>query len=191
MTVNVDVKSFDIKMGERLDEYVSSKAEKVDRYINQVQSVVVELRHFENAREVTDRYRAQITLFGKGFTLRAEEQAEDITIAFDEAFDHLKRRIERYKGKHYRNRGDGKTLAEDALAQLETAIELDEEEFIDDIVRRKHFTLIPMDELEAIEQSRLLGHEDFFVFYNVNTDSVNVLYQRRDGSLGLIETEVG
>ena len=48
-----------------------------------------------------------------------------------------------------------------------------------------------MDELEAIEQSKLLDHEDFFIFFNVNTNSVNVLYTRRDGTLGLIETEEG
>lgn len=191
MTVEIVLKSFDITVGDRLGEYVQDKAEKVDRYINDVQSVVVELRHFETAREVTDRYRAQITLFGKGFTLRAEESAEDITIAFDEAFIHLKRRIERYKGKRNRGRGDGKTLAEDALEQLETAIEMEEEQYEPEIIRRKHLMLIPMDEYEAIEQSRLLGHENFFIFYNMTTDSVNVLYRRKDGAYGLIETEVG
>ena len=58
------------------------------------------------------------------------------------------------------------------------------------IVRRKQFLLHPMDEQEAIEQMSLLGHEDFFVFYNVKTNGVNVLYKRRDGSYGLIEPEI-
>ncbi len=35
----------------------------------------------------------------------------------------------------------------------------------------------------------LLGH-DFFVFYNVNTNSVNVLYRRREGGYGLIIPEL-
>jgi putative sigma-54 modulation protein len=48
-----------------------------------------------------------------------------------------------------------------------------------------------MDELEAIEQMQLLGHESFFVFYNANSNSINVLYRRRDGNYGLIEPEVG
>jgi putative sigma-54 modulation protein len=59
------------------------------------------------------------------------------------------------------------------------------------IVRRKTFTLVPMDENEAIEQMALLDHEDFFIFYNVNTNSINVLYQRRDGNYGLIEPKIG
>ena len=59
------------------------------------------------------------------------------------------------------------------------------------IMRRKHFPLSPMDELEAIEQMSLLGHENFFIFFNVNTNSVNVLYRRRDGNFGLIEPQIG
>ena len=59
------------------------------------------------------------------------------------------------------------------------------------IMRRKHFPLSPMDELEAIEDMSLLGHENFFIFFNVNTNSVNVLYRRRDGNFGLIEPQIG
>jgi putative sigma-54 modulation protein len=46
-----------------------------------------------------------------------------------------------------------------------------------------------MDEDEALHQMELLGHEDFFLFLNVETQQVNVLYRRRDGSYGLIEPE--
>lgn len=192
MTIFVDLKAYNLKMGDRLEEYVISKAEKVDKYINAVDEVVVELRHAENARNVADRYKAQITLHGKGFVLRSEESAEDVTIAFDEAFTHLKRRIERYKGRRFRGRGDGKTLASEVLAELETAIELTDIDIADgEIVRRKKLTLIPMDELEAMEQSNLLGYEDFFIFYNIETNSVNVLYMRKDEKYGLIETEIG
>jgi len=58
------------------------------------------------------------------------------------------------------------------------------------IARRKRFLLLPMDEMEAIEQMILSGHENFFVFYNPNSQGVNVLYKRRDGTYGLIETEI-
>ena len=59
------------------------------------------------------------------------------------------------------------------------------------IVRRKRFLLVPMSEMEALEQMSLLGHENFFIFFNANTDAVNVLYRRRDGTYGLIEPEIG
>ena len=58
------------------------------------------------------------------------------------------------------------------------------------IIRRKKFDLIPMVEDEAIEQMKLLGHDNFFVFFNVKQEAVNVLYRRRDGTYGLIEPQV-
>ena len=48
-----------------------------------------------------------------------------------------------------------------------------------------------MNELEAVEQMNLLGHEAFFVFYNADSSRISVLYRRRDGSYGLLEPEIG
>ncbi len=59
------------------------------------------------------------------------------------------------------------------------------------IARRKRFTLVPMDEIEAVEQMKLLGHENFFIFYNANTSEFNVLYRRLDGTYGIIVPEIG
>jgi hypothetical protein len=42
--------------------------------------------------------------------------------------------------------------------------------------------------LGALLVFELLGH-DFFVFFNSDTDEVNVVYRRRDGNYGLIEPE--
>lgn len=55
------------------------------------------------------------------------------------------------------------------------------------IVRVKRFKLEPMEIDEAIMQMNLLDHH-FFVFNNVETNMVNVLYRRRDGNYGVIES---
>jgi hypothetical protein len=47
-----------------------------------------------------------------------------------------------------------------------------------------------MDEGEAIQQMGQLGQESFFVFLDAVTHRVHILYRRRDGTLGLIETEL-
>ena len=98
----------------------------------------------------------------------------------------MHRQIERFKGKRSHGRGDGVPASEVLPVPVEPSSEVKTA-----IVRRKSFTLVPMDENEAIEQMALLDHEDFFIFYNVNTNSVNVLYQRRDGDYGLIEPKLG
>jgi putative sigma-54 modulation protein len=187
--VEIEVKSRDMEVSDRLYEYVSEKTAKLDRYINGIIDAHVDLAFVKSARDANDRHVAQITLRGKGFELRAEERTDEIFSAFDLALDKIQRRIERYKGKHYRGRGDGTSVAEAAMEILESQSQGQEEEPV--IKRRKKFLLTPMDELEAIEQMNLLGHEDFFVFFNVETNSVNVLYMRRDGSYGLIDTELG
>ena len=51
---------------------------------------------------------------------------------------------------------------------------------------RKLKGLAPMTPEEAVLQLELIGH-DFFVFRNVESDDVNVVYRRRDGNFGLIE----
>ena len=186
MTFEIDVKSRNLKVEDRLYDYVTSKTAKLDRYLNNIQSARVELTYAKTARSAEDRHIVQITLWGKGFMLRAEERTDDIFASFDAALDKIQRQIEKHKGKRLRGRGETAPKFEEMPEDLE-----DEEVDSLLIVRRKKFTLNPMDEREAIEQSQMLDHEDFFVFYNVNTNSVNVLYRRRDGSYGLIETEIG
>lgn len=189
MSIDIDIKTVGLSMGDRLEEYVTTKSEKLDRYINGLEEARIELSHYPNAKLATDRYVAQITLHGKKILLRAEERADDVATAFDAALDKIQRRIERFKGKRFRGRGDGISIGEAVMeiAADEFADEFDEEE-APVIVRRKQFVLYPMDELEAVEQMKLLGHENFFIFFNMDTNSVNVLYTRRDGTYGLIDT---
>jgi putative sigma-54 modulation protein len=190
MTLEVDIYGKNIEITDRIREYVDKKVSKLDRYLSGIEEARVDLSNIKSARNASDRQVAQITVYGKGFILRSEERADDIFAAIDIALDKMQRRIERYKGKRYRGRGNGKLTGEMTFSASEST-----EETTDDlgpvIVRRKHFVLPPMDELEAIEQMNYLGHEDFFVFYNANTNNVNVLYKRRDGTYGLIETEIG
>ena len=183
--LRVDIFGRDFDVTDRLKDYVESKTSKLDKYLNSLNSARVDLTHAENARDPQDRYVAQITVEGKGYTLRAQERADDIRVAFDAANQKIQRQIERYKGKHYRGKGDGSSLAEDALKEVEAAYADDEAPAI---ARRKQFMLHPMDEDEALEQMKLLGHEDFFVFLNMEKNCVSLLYKRRDGSFGLIDT---
>jgi putative sigma-54 modulation protein len=189
----VEVFGKNMEVSDRIQEYVTKKMTKLDRFLPGIEEARVDVAYEKSARSAADRQVAQITVRGKGFILRSEERSDDIFAAFDNALEKMQRRIERFKGKHYRGRGDGKTLTqtitETAPELVEEVEEVDEVEPV--IVRRKRFILVPMDENEALEQMNLLGHENFFVFYNVNTNGVNVLYRRRDGSYGLIEAQVG
>jgi putative sigma-54 modulation protein len=177
-----------MRLTDNTRDYVEKKAAKLERYLQEIDEVRVELSHAKSARSALDRQVAQITVHGKGFILRSEERADDIHAAFDTALDKIQRQIDRYKGKHYRGRGDGRSAAEVAEEELP----VDETgELLPLIGRRKKFIVLPMTEDEAVEQMRLLGHDNFFIFFNAEQNSIQVLYRRRNGTYGLIEPVVG
>lgn len=187
MEFKVEISAKNMEVTERISDYVNKKVAKFDRLLATIDEVHVDLSHLKNARSVNDRNVAQITIRGKGFILRAEERADDIFTALDTTLDKVQRQIERYKGKRERGRGDGTPAS--AVTPGEPIVE--ETGPLPVVVRRKEFTLVPMDEAEAVEQMALLGHENFFIFYNANSNSINVLYRRRDSSYGLIEPKIG
>jgi putative sigma-54 modulation protein len=186
MTVKVDIFARNMEVNDRLKDYVTKKASKLDRYLNEIELVKVDLDFIKSARSATDRYVAQITVRGHRALLRTEERSDEMTTAFDITIDKMQRQLERYKGKHYHGRGDGRSVAEITLAPAEGAVEQ-----AGVISRRKTFDLIPMSEADALEQMKLLGHDNFFIFFNVETDTISVLYHRRDDTYGLIEPKVG
>jgi putative sigma-54 modulation protein len=175
-----------MEVTDRISDYINKKVAKFDRLLPAIDEVRIDLAHWKNTRSLSDRNVAQITVRGKGYILRAEERADDIFTAMDVTLDKMQRQIERYKGKREHGRGDGTPAS--AVVPQELIEEGNEQPII---VRRKEFNLGPMDESEAVEQMALLGHENFFIFYNGNSNQINVLYKRRDGTYGLIEPRVG
>lgn len=184
---NVDVQTRNMEMTDAIHEYVTGRTERLSRHLPQIEDVRVELTYLKSARSAVDRFNAEITVRGRNLLLRSEERADDLHAAFDAALDKMDRQIERYKGKHYRGRGDGRSAAEAA----EPIIDDETGELTPLVAKHKKFTLVPMSEDEAVIQMRELGHDNFFIFYNAQTSKINVLYRRRNGSYGLIEPEIG
>ena len=104
--------------------------------------------------------------------------------AKDIATDRLANQMSKLKGKLEARYKENKAL------KLEFVPEPEEEEFEDElaIVRRKQVELDPMVAEEAVLQMEMLGH-DFFVFLDMDTDAVSVVYKRKGGEYGLIETD--
>jgi putative sigma-54 modulation protein len=187
MSHNIDVQTRNMAMTDAIHDYVTNKVERLGRHLPQIEDVRVDLTYLKSARSASDRFNAEITVRGKSMLLRAEERADDLHAAFDTALDKMDRQVERYKGKHYHGRGDGRSAAEAA----EQVMDDETGELTPLVARRKKFALVPMSEDEAVVQMRELGHDNFFVFYNAETNKINVLYRRRNGSYGLIDPEIG
>ena len=189
MEDKIAIYSKNLEISDRTHDYVISKIGKVDRFLQDIDEIRVDLSHMKNARNAADRYSSQITIRGKGYILRTEEKADDLSVAIDASMDKMMRQIERFKGKRARGRGDGKSVAETLPAEMDHSIDLEKEE-APRITRHKKFAVLPMSEEEAIEQMQLTAHDDFFVFYNADKAAINILYKRSDDTYGVIEPEI-
>ena len=160
---------------------IEKKTERMSRYLRPDTEMLIRMR-----KEKNDMRIVEITVpMGNNVILRSEATAEDnLFMAIDEALAKRERQIHRHRTK-LSNR-----LREDAIAAEPEFIEAGEaaEEEAPQIVRRKHYPVRPMSLEDAAMQMELLGHS-FFVFMDIDTDRANVLYRRKDGTLGLLEPE--
>ncbi len=94
MSNTVEVQTRNIRLTEKIEQYVNKKASNLDHYLPSIDEARVELAHHKAARDAKDRNVVQITVRGKGFVLRTEERADEILAAFDFAMDNLQRQIQ-------------------------------------------------------------------------------------------------
>lgn len=128
------------------------------------------------------RQKIEATINANGTIFRAEETTNDAYNGVDKVVDKLSSQMSRFKTKLQRKHKDNKEL------QLSDLPEVADEELEElRVVRTKKFDLMPMSIDEAIMQMELLEHT-FFVFLNMETDSVNIVYKRKDNDYGLLET---
>ena len=177
-----------LHIAEWLEDYIEKKIGKLDRYLPSLQDAKVDVSE-EAVRQASQQYVVQVTLYDKkGTILRSEERGPDVKSAVDVVVDKLHRQIVRFKGKRHdryqRNMNGDNMWGEDPPFDIE-----EEEDANVALVRTKRFAISPMNVEEAIEQMELLGHT-FFVFYDADVGSVQVVYRRQDGNYGLIVPEL-
>lgn len=186
--MQIIIKGKNVEITDWLKQYVEKKIGKLDRYLPNISEARVELA-VQKTKSASDRQVAQITLRSNGTILRAEEKSDDMFASIDAVADKMHRQVARFKGKRVRR---GRTVQNEPMPlpeEVSEVVEAEEEGQAASVVRVKRFLVQPMTDDEAIEQMELLGH-DFFLFYNPNTDSMNVVYRRKDGNYGLLQPEI-
>ena len=162
---------------------IERKLSKLSRHLpdTNIISCKVELAE-EGTKSPQQRFVAQITLDVDGALLRGEDRGDALFAVIDKVVAVVDRQIERYKGKHYDKRR-GSSLARDTSGGT-----IEDDSLAERVVKVKRFPIQMMSVSEAIVQMELLGH-NFFLFHNVETQGLNLLYRRRDGDYSIIEPE--
>ena len=180
MKMTLSARNMSITPG--IQKRINKKTARMERYLLPDTEMQIKMRKDKNDLRIVE-----ITVpMGNGVILRSEASAQtNLFLAIDDALAKMERQIHRHRTKL------GKRIREDAFT-------IEEPEFIEDepvedegpaIVRHKTFPVRPMSVEDAAIQMEMLGHS-FFAFVNVDTEQINVLYQRKDGNLGLLEPEL-
>jgi putative sigma-54 modulation protein len=178
--VRLQVKGKNVEVSEALRGYAQEKLGKLERHLNDATLLELELA-VERNPSIAENQVAEATVWTKGPILRASERSTDMRASIDLLAVKLERQVHRYRDKRRRGPARHQEHGVDPRS-LATA----EEEPL--VVKTKQFAVKPMTPEEAVLQLELIGH-DFFVFRNVESDDINVLYRRRDGKYGLIEPQ--
>jgi putative sigma-54 modulation protein len=186
--MEIQVRGDDLKITETLEDYAQKKLARLNRYLPNIQDVRVDFSR-QHTRRGENMLSAQITIrHQRGAILRAEESTSgDAEAALNLALEKIHRQIERFKSKRSRKGRTRFSASIEELTAAETAPNVPEEaeEEGEPIIRRKEVYVTAMNEDDAIEQMELLGHT-FFIFFNDQTQSLNVVYKRRTTGYGVL-----
>ena len=170
MDVMITGKQLDITPA--LKQYVENRAKKIEKYTSKATQAVFTLK--------VEKYRhmAEVLVKVNGYILQSEQETDAMYASVDKAMSKIERQLKKYKEKlcdhriHQNNVPEGEPL-ERNWSEV-------------NIKKRKRHKIRPMTVEEAALQMELLGNH-FFLFANQESGRLNVLYRRKDGSLGLIE----
>ena len=176
MRITISGKNIDVTQG--LKDAINDKLGKLDKYFTPETEAIVTLSVEK------ERQKIEVTIPVKGTIIRSEQVSDDMYVSIDLVEEVIERQLRRYKKKIIDKHQEGPGYFTSDFFDVP-----DEDEANDiKIVRTKRFGMKPMFPEDACVQMELLGHA-FFVFRNAETDEVNVVYKRKNGSYGLIEPE--
>lgn len=169
------IRGENVEVTKSIKDYIEDKLSKIDKYLENPKEI--EAKVIASVSGINQRI--EVTINGEKYFIRAEECHSDLYAAIDNAVDKLERQFRKYKTKLL-----------DKVKKEEPSLELEDyfEDTKEEIVKRKKLFLKPMDEKEAITQMELLDHT-FFVFKNVESGKISVVYKRKDGDYGILDVE--
>lgn len=162
---------------EALRTYVQDRTGKLTKYIDRPLESQVTLS-VQRFRQIAD-----VVINADGIRIAGQETHEDMYAAIDLVMDKIERQVKKYRAKIRKHKPTpGKEIRWRRDIYEPESFEDDREPLV---VRTENYFVKPMSVDEAAMQMDL-SQQDFLVFNNASTQTVNVLYRRKDGNYGLI-----
>ena len=174
--MNINIRGSKLEVTEAIQSYIEKRLAKLDKYFENPDEFTANvLIRTHGMKEIVE-----VTIPIKKVILRAEEASDDLYKSIDLVSEKLERQIRKNKTRMKQKRNI-------EAMNMFVNFEVEEKEVEEGkISKRKVVDSKPMGEEEAILQMDLLGH-DFFIFNNIDTENISVVYKRKDGDYGIIE----
>ena len=177
--MKLNIRGDKLVVTDAIKNYIEEKISKLDKYFdnNDIEAKIV-------VKTANNKDIIEVTIPTNKYTLRAEERNDDLYASIDLIVDKLERQIRKNKTK-LNDRYKKENFMDFNFDFIDEFENKDEEDLI---VKRKVIDIKPMDEEEAILQMELLNH-DFFMFKNIDEECISVLYKRKDGKFGILNSK--
>ena len=175
MKVNYVAKNCEIS--QRFKDVLESKLDKFERYFDEDVSIKV------NCTSQDKREKLELTISSGSYFFKGEAISDNMYNNIDLALPKLERQVVRIGAK---TRAKSKKVRKNSAS----VVEMQEfEEFVPSkLIKTKRFVLDPMTADDAEAHMEALGH-NFYVFENIKTGEVNIVYRRNDKNIGVIEID--
>ncbi len=178
-----------------LKEYTESKIEKAtNHYKDIVKEVDIHLSIEKNPR--LPFQNAEVTIFANGFVIRAEEKTENLYSSIDLVSNKISRKLRKYKERnnksshhsHSKNKPYLSTFSEENFYFSDSFHKDKEVNLPEPSIKKKYFDMNPISTEDARKQLDLIDH-NFYFFRNKKTNELQVIYKRKHGGYGLIQSK--
>jgi putative sigma-54 modulation protein len=176
--MEMQITSKGIELTPEAQSHIKRKLGRLNRHFRNIMETKVEITE-EKTKSRQHRFLARVTVIGNNTQLHGEGRGETVLTVIDNVAKVMQRQVEHHKGKLRGKKFKGNSKGKDELN--ETIQPTQEKKYV-----VKHLDIKPMSVAEATDQMELLNY-DFFFFYNTETESLTLLYRRKEGNYGLIE----
>ena len=179
--MNIIISGKQIDLTDGIKHAIEEKLGRLDFYLHPSTDVRVTV----SAKKA--RQKVEVTIIPiSGPIIRAEDIEENLYAAIDVVYDKLNNQLRKYKKRIQDRHKSNESIRFD---EIQENYDSSDEDNLDIVIKRtKKFGVKPMSPEEAILQMDLLEH-DFYMFKNSDSDGMSIVYKRKNGGYGLIESE--
>lgn len=177
--MKIDYTIRNCEASDKLKRITGQKLDKLDKYFGD-EEATAKVSFKKQASSLT----TEVMLDYCGKFVRATASGDNFYDTLDAVLPKLEGQIRKYRTRFDKH---NKNTAFVGVAEYDEEKKTEEKKY--NLVKEKKFRLSPMTVKEAQEEIELLGHS-FYVFLEAKTNTVQVLYLRNDGDVGLIEPEI-